>query len=86
MRKPRPFSHSPIYIDARRDRLAAIEQQARSELGMQATTDGRPADRLRGAFSSQATARGRRSVFRNTTVMIFLMVVFLVLAATLLYM
>lgn len=33
MRKPRPFSHRPIFIDERRELLDEIEQRARRELG-----------------------------------------------------
>lgn len=50
MRKPRQFSHSYIYVDSRRERLAAIEQQARRELGMDEPTAAGP-ERLRGVFA-----------------------------------
>ena len=50
MRKPRPFSHSPIYIDERRERLADIEQRARQQLGLTPSPTFQPSD-LRGAFA-----------------------------------
>lgn len=50
MRKPRPFSHSPIYIDERRERLADIEQRARQQLGLTPSPAFQPSD-LRGAFA-----------------------------------
>ena len=57
MNKPRPFNHQPIYIDARRERLEQVEQQARQELGLAPQTAYVPSD-LRGVFS--ATQKQRR--------------------------
>jgi hypothetical protein len=49
MKKPRPFNHRPIYTSERRERLAAIEQRARHELGLDAATSYNP-ENLRGVF------------------------------------
>lgn len=56
MKKPRPFFHSPIYIDDRRDRLAEIERRAREELGLD-DSSAFESGSLHGAFS-----RGLRHV------------------------
>lgn len=71
MNKPRRFYISPIYVDERKERLEAIERQARSELAASSSVSGGPsvpggfpagktaADSLRGAFrSSQRSRRG----------------------------
>lgn len=60
--KPRRFNHRMIYSDERKNRLKAIEERARQQLGM--TQDGgedankRYAEDLRGAFSGR-TGHGR---------------------------
>ena len=49
-RKPRGFNHRYIYYDERRERLRAIEERARRELGIEAPEEFRP-EHLRGVFS-----------------------------------
>ena len=56
MRKPRPFSHKPIYVDARQEHLKAVEQRARQELGLTTATTSQPA-KLYGAFSGVRHSR-----------------------------
>ena len=56
MRKPRRFHHEYIYANDRKQRLEAIEQRAKEELGLTEKTEGqdvsvRDADRFRGAFT-----------------------------------
>lgn len=55
MKKPRPFSHKPIYIDSRQERLDAIRQRARHELGLDRGTD-----------ASCATAEAMHAAMRTT--------------------
>ena len=59
MPKPRPFHHSYIYVDERKEKLAKIEERARRELGM---TEEKPFDpeRIRGAFVEGTTHLKRR--------------------------
>jgi len=64
MNKPRHFSLSPIYVDERRERLEAIEQQARQKLGLNAVphVHGRQSaaydpQYLRGAFRTAQRCR-----------------------------
>ena len=54
-RQPRPFHHEWLYVNERRDRLKAIEERARRELGM--TSDDRSGfqpswNHLHGAFTT----------------------------------
>lgn len=80
MKKPRPFSHKPIYIDSRQERLAAIEQRARQELGLEQPEAGY-AEKLRGAFSSKRHIDRRPpKVFRlSTPVMVMLIVILMMI-------
>ena len=57
-RKPRGFRHEYIYADERKDRLKAVEDRAKAELGMN-TGDGADHGRLRGMFLD-ATKHARR--------------------------
>jgi hypothetical protein len=57
-RKPRGFSHPYIYIDERKERLQAIEERARRELGMLPPKEFKPED-IRGTFV-KATKHLRR--------------------------
>lgn len=80
MKKPRPFSHSPIYINERRERLAEIEQRARRELGLSPSADEGPA-RLQGVFSrgQQHVRRHRQRGGGLSTQKMFLLIVLLFL-------
>ncbi len=57
-RKPRGFRHEYIYVDERKDRLKAVEDKAKAELGMKAGGDAGH-ERLRGMFLD-ATKHARR--------------------------
>lgn len=57
-RKPRPFAHRYIYVDERKERLKAIEDKARAELGMKNDRQGGH-EQLRGMFFN-ATRHARR--------------------------
>lgn len=58
MRKPRGFNHKYMYVDPRKDRLKAVEDRAKAELGM-AEDNGAEHDRIRGMFIN-ATKHARR--------------------------
>lgn len=58
MRKPRGFNHKYMYVDPRKDRLKAIENRAKAELGM-AGDEGTGHERIRGMFMD-ATRHARR--------------------------
>ena len=59
MRKPRRFNLRPIYVDERKERLKAIEQKARRELGMEAQEHPSASERLHGVFTEKAVRRQR---------------------------
>lgn len=56
--KPRTFRHEYMFVDERKERLKAIEAQAKSELGMNTDTAQR-GERIHGAFQN-ATRHVRR--------------------------
>ena len=65
MRKPRRFHHEYIYANDRKQRLEAIEQRAKEELGLAEKTEEQSvsscdADRFRGAFTPPSSHLHRR--------------------------
>lgn len=79
--KPRRFNHEYIYVDPQKDKLEAIEQRAKEQLG-QAERTSDADERLRGVFlNATKYARQRRekrvagSFFINTGVAIILLLV-----------
>ena len=59
IRKPRGFRHEYIYADDRKQRLKAVEERAKAELGMPAAE--RPdAERIRGMFIGATRPPPRR--------------------------
>ena len=85
MKQPRRFSHSFIYVDQRRERLAEIEQRARHELGLDQQDTYNP-ERLRGMFSRTKTdttrqtfgSRLRRKGLSMQTLLLLLVLLFLI--------
>lgn len=55
-RKPRGYHHQMIYSDERRERLKAMEEKARQDLGISPTREVKPED-FRGAFSRNSHLR-----------------------------
>lgn len=90
MPKPRGFRHNYIYYDERRERLRAIEERARRELGMEPPEEFCP-EHLRGVFAGSTShlrrARERRSAGRPQThvaVLVFLLIALIALVRYLL--
>lgn len=54
-RKPRGFSHQYIYVDERRERLMAMEERAKRELGMIPEKEKTVEERIRGKFVEQTS-------------------------------
>lgn len=59
MKKPRPFSLRPIYIDARQERLKEVELRARRQLGLCGDMSVQLSD-IRGTFAAVQKYRQRR--------------------------
>ena len=54
-RKPRGFSHQYIYIDERREKLKAMEERIKRELGMVPEAEKTTEERIRGKFVEQTS-------------------------------
>ena len=54
-RKPRGFNHQYIYVDERRERLKAMEERAKRELGLIPEPEKTTEDRIRGKFVEQTS-------------------------------
>lgn len=54
-RKPRGFSHQYIYVDERRERLKAMEERVRREMGMVPEAEKTTEERIRGKFVEQTS-------------------------------
>lgn len=54
-RKPRGFSHQYIYVDERRERLKAMEERIRREMGMVPEAEKTTEERIRGKFVEQTS-------------------------------
>lgn len=74
MRKPRPFSHTPIYVSERRDRLAEVEQRARRELGLDPPEPFKPDD-IRGMFAAAQRHRKGTGWLWNIPMLLLLIAV-----------
>ena len=66
-RRPRPFHHTFIYYDERRERLRQLEEHAREELAAedQLVKEGRAAERLKDD-DAESLRRFRPEVLRGT--------------------
>ena len=54
-RKPRGFSHQYIYIDERREKLKAMDERIKRELGMVPEAEKTTEERIRGKFVEQTS-------------------------------
>ena len=54
-RKPRGFNHQYIYVDERRERLKAMEERAKRELGLIPEAEKTAEERIRGKFVEQTS-------------------------------
>lgn len=54
-RKPRGFSHQYIYIDERREKLKAMEERIKRELGMVPEPEKTTEERIRRKFVEQTS-------------------------------
>ena len=78
-RRPRGYHHVMIYSDERRERLKALEERARCELGMQ-TASGDGAEMRHRVFDSTGHQRRKRErTGSGRHIVIILMIVVLIL-------
>jgi hypothetical protein len=85
-RKPRHFQHTPIYIDERRDRLNALEQRCRKELGMDVNNKDVDESQFQKAFSDAVHhPRSNNRKINHLASNHVLMIIILVLLVTVLY-
>lgn len=54
-RKPRGFNHQYIYVDERREKLKAMEERAKRELGLIPEAEKTTEERIRGKFVEQTS-------------------------------
>lgn len=54
-RKPRGFNHQYIYVDERKERLKAMEERAKRELGLLPEAEKTTEERIRGKFAEQTS-------------------------------
>ncbi len=66
-RKPRRFNHQYIYVDERRERLQAMEERAKRELGLIPEPEKTTEDRIRGKFVEQTSHLKRQQEKENPT-------------------
>ena len=59
-RKPRGFQHKYIYVDERKERLQAMEERAKRELGLIPSEPLTTEDRVRGKIVEQTTHLKRK--------------------------
>lgn len=64
-REPRRFHHEYIYVDERKEKLKAIEERAKRELGMLPPKEFSPED-IRGKFVESTTHLKRRKESETT--------------------
>lgn len=82
--KPRRFNHRPIYSDERKERLKAIEERARRQLGIPTSNDNnarQPTRDLHGAFATPSSRRRRTASERRGTNPVVLIIMIAVLSA-----
>lgn len=83
-RKPRGFQHQYIYIDERRERLKAMEEGVKRELGLLPSKETTIEDRIRGKFVEQ-TSHLRRQQEKEKTISSKLLILIAALLVILLY-
>lgn len=83
-RKPRGFSHQYIYVDERKERLKAMEERARRELGMIPEKEMTVEEKIRGKFVEQ-TSHLKRQQEKGKTMSSKLLILIAALLVMILY-
>ena len=82
-RKPRRFNHQYIYVDERRERLQAMEERAKRELGLIPEPEKTVEERIRGRFMEQTSHLKRQQEKGNPSSSKWLIIVAILLIALL---
>ncbi len=82
-RKPRGFSHQYIYIDERRERLKAMEERIKCEMGMVPEAEKTTEERIRGKFVEQTSHLRRQQEKGNPSSSKWLIIIAALLIALL---
>ena len=83
-RKPRGFNHQYIYIDERRERLKAMEERIKREMGMVPEAEKTTEERIRGKFVEQTSHLKRQQEKGNPSSSKWLIIIAVLLVALLL--
>ena len=82
-RKPRGFSHQYIYVDERRERLKAMEERIKREMGMAPEAEKTTEERIRGKFVEQTSHLRRQQEKGNPSSSKWLIIIAALLIALL---
>jgi hypothetical protein len=82
-RKPRGFNHQYIYVDERKERLMAMEERARRELGLIPKAEKTTEERIRGKFVEQTSHLKRQQEKGNPSSSKWLVIIAVLLIALL---
>lgn len=82
-RKPRGFNHQYIYVDERKERLRAMEERIKREMGIIPEEEKTVEERIRGKFVEQTSHLKRQQVRSNSTSSRLLFIILVLLAALL---
>ena len=82
-RKPRRFNHQYIYVDERRERLQAMEERIKRELGMVPEAEKTTEERIRGKFLEQTSHLKRQQEKGSPSSSKWLIIVVMLLIAIL---
>lgn len=82
-RKPRRFNHQYIYVDERKERLLAMEERAKRELGLIPEPEKTVEERIRGRFVEQTSHLRRQQEKESSSSSKRLIIIALLLIALL---
>ena len=82
-RKPRGFSHQYIYVDERRERLKAMEERIKREMGMIPEAEKTTEERICGKFVEQTSHLKRQQEKGNSSSSKWLIIIAALLIALL---
>ena len=83
-RKPRGFNHQFIYVDERKERLRAMEERIKREMGLTPKEEKTIEERIRGKFVEQTSHLKRQQGRANPASSKWLIIIAVLLVALLL--